>query len=63
MNDILKQILNDLDKWEETVRISDNPNKNPLVDSYNEGVNAMASKVKFYLSVIYTANEGRNENG
>ena len=61
--DILKQILNDMDKWEETVRISENPNKNPLVDAYNEGVNAMASKVKFYLSVIYTANEGRNENG
>ena len=58
--DILKQILNDIDKWEETVRISENPNDNPLVDSYNEGVNAMASKVKFYLNVIYTANGGGN---
>ena len=56
--DILKQILNDMDKWEETVLISDNPNKNPLVDAYNDGVNAMASKVKFYLNVIYTANGG-----
>ena len=56
--DILKQIINDMDKWEETVRISDNPNENPLVDAYNEGVNAMASKVKFYLSVIFTANGG-----
>ena len=58
MEDILKQILNDMDKWEESVRISDNPNDNPLVDAYNEGVNAMASKVKFYLSVIFTANGG-----
>ena len=56
--DILKQIINDMDKWEETVRISDNPNDNPLVDAYNEGVNAMASKVKFYLNVIFTANGG-----
>lgn len=56
--EILKQILIDMDKWEETVRISDNPNQNPLVDSYNEGVKAMASKVKFYLNVIYTANGG-----
>lgn len=58
MEDILKQILNDMDKWEESVRISDNPNDNPLVDAYNEGANAMASKVKFYLNVIYTANDG-----
>ena len=56
--DILKQIINDMDKWGETVRISDNPNENPLVDAYNEGVNAMASKVKFYLNVIFTANGG-----
>jgi len=58
--DILKQIMNDMDKWIESVRISENPNQNPLVDSYNEGVNAMASKVKFYLNVIYTANGGGN---
>lgn len=61
MEDVLKQILNDIDKWKESVRISDNPHENPLVDYYNKGVNAMASKVKFYLNVIYTANGGGKE--
>lgn len=56
--DILKQIMNDMDKWTESVRISENPNQNPLVDSYNKGVDAMANKFKYYLGIIIAANGG-----
>jgi len=56
--DILKQIMNDIDKWTEGVRIAENPNDNPLVDSYNEGVDAMANKFKYYLGIIIVANGG-----
>jgi len=56
--DILKQIMNDIDKWAEPVHIDENPNNNPLVDAYNEGVDAMANKVKYYLEIIITANGG-----
>jgi len=58
MNDLISKVASDIDKWAETVRISDNPNDNPLVDSYNKGVDAMANKVKYYLEIIIIANGG-----
>jgi len=57
----LKMLINIMNHvngdWKDSVRI-DNDTDNELSDAYNQGVEAMAAKVMFYLSIItspYTA--------
>ena len=45
---VLPELIND-------VKV-DNPNKNPLCDAYNDGVDRMANKVMSWITTVLNAN-------
>ena len=49
--DTLKEIMDNVNgTWKENVLL-DNNTDNPLVDAYNQGAEAMAAQVMFYLQL------------
>ena len=58
----MEELLNVLDKlshdisgdWKKAVLI-DNTTNNPLIDAYNEGVDAMAAQATYYVRTILKA--------
>ena len=53
----LFEVAKKITDWKNLVKI-DNTNDNPLIDAYNEGVDAMAAQFANFINAIITAKGG-----
>ena len=60
----IKNIATCIDGLKDSTKINENPNDNPLIDAYNQGVEAMYASVMTCISaMIGGAREIEMENG